>query len=452
MLMTQKTWSRSARLTCLVLVPVLAPLAARADEAPPPPASPGPPAAEAAGPAEPAGPIPAIAPEPPAPAAAAAPAATIVSYPTMGKSHEIRLSDDVWFRLGLQAQAWADFQQDANVRPDGRDGGYAENLFFRRVRVIFGAQLYKNVNVFLLLDSPNLGKATGSETNPKTFGPVIVTDAFAEVRFHEAFALQGGLMLVPLTRNILQSTTTYLGLDFGNTSAIVAGPTQTSGLRDAGFQATGQLFGQHLEYRVGIFQGVRNPAPMDMPPTAAAQNPFRLTGYLQANFFDPEKGYVFNGTYFGKKKVLGIALGSDYQKGTDASPYYALSTSAFAAIPLAGAAPGGGDEIAGLLQLIHYDGEETLPAIAAQNDVLAEAAYYNKALHISVFGKLESKRFSDEAAHPGNTVWMGGGFKYYVAEASCNFTFAYNRAQFPDAGENKNSTNQLTAQMQLFYY
>src|SRR4029453_13691455 len=112
----------------------------------------------------------------------------------------------------------------------------------------------------------------------------------------------------------------------------------------------------------------------------------------------------------------------------------------------------GGDEIAGLLQFIHYDGQETLPAIAAQNDVLAELAYYNKALRFSVFGKLETKRFSDEAARPGNTTWMGGGLKYYVAESNCNFTLAYNRAEFPEAGEAKNPTNQLTGQMQLFYY
>src|SRR5262245_11865613 len=135
-------------------------------------------AAQAPPPAAPAEPPPAVAPAEPPPAAAPAPppppAATVTApAPAPSPSYPIRVGEYTWFKIGLQAQAWADFNQDSNLQADGTDGGYARNLFFRRLRLIAGGQIWKNVNVFVLLESGNLGKATGVETAPKSFGPVM---------------------------------------------------------------------------------------------------------------------------------------------------------------------------------------------------------------------------------------------------------------------------------------
>lgn len=123
----------------------------------------------------------------------------------------------------------------------------------------------------------------------------IVQDAFASWKLDDAFILEAGHFLVPLSRNILQSTLSFYTLDISPTSTVMAGPTQTNGLRDNGVQAKGTLVdGGRLEYRAAVFQGVRD---------SASRNPFRTAAYLQYNFFEKEKGYVFAGTNLGKKKT-----------------------------------------------------------------------------------------------------------------------------------------------------
>ena len=390
------------------------------------------------------------------------------TYPSMGKAGEIKLSDAVSFRFGVQAQTWAHFQQSPAIQANGGDGGYSRDLFFRRARVLVGSQLAKigdtgHVIAFLNLESSNLGRTVAgppdammNPTAVKTDGTVRIFDAFGEVKLRDELAIDAGLMLIPLSRNILQSTVTYLGLDFGATTGVVAGTTVGNTGRDLGFQLKGQLLKGGLEYRLGVFQGVRAPA-VPGSSQVLSENPFRFTGYLQYNLFEPEAGYVFNGTYFGKKKVLGVSAGFDLQPADEGDAYRAFSGSAFAAIPLGGASPTGGDEIAALVQYIHYDGRDAVAAIGEQNDVLAELAYYNKAANVSLFGKAETQRFADDelmtAGAAGNKIWFGGGLKYYLAEARANFTLAYQRLQFPEADSAAvNATNQLTLQMQLFYF
>jgi hypothetical protein len=459
----------------------LAAAGAGAQPAPPGPTAPAPGDATAADPPTGAADAPAAADAPTGPPAAAptpTPAAAVTgapppaaeapaSYPSMGKAGELKLSDAVWFRFGVQAQTWANFQQSPTVQANGHDGGFSRDLYFRRARVLVGAQLAKigdagYVGAFLNLESSNLGKAAAgppdADMNPtavKTDGTVKVFDAFGEVKLRNELAIDAGLMLIPLSRNILQSTVTYLGLDFGATTGVVAGTTVGNTGRDLGFQLKGQFLAGALEYRAGVFQGVRAPAvPGEQ---VLSENPFRFTGYLQYNVFEPEAGYVFNGTYFGKKKVLGVGVGADLQPADSGDPYTAYSGSLFAALPIAGASPTGGDEIAGLVQYIHYDGNDAIATMGEQNDLLAELAYYSKALNVSVFGKAEAQLFVDDAlmsaGAAGNKVWFGGGLKYYLAEARANFTLAYTRVQFPEADTaTVNPTNQLTLQMQLFYF
>ena len=256
---------------------------------------------------------------------------------------------------------------------------------------------------------------------------------------------------------MLTSSSTPLTLDGSNTAALLPA---TTGQRDVGLQLKGFVLGEHLHYRVGVFSGIRQPV------NAAEGNPvghnfFRVAGYLQYNLFDSEKSYNFGGNYFGKKKILGASVGFDAQKNdapqTDA--YWALSAALFGAWPLGGANKDGGDEIGFLLQYHRFDGggaTGAAPALLEQNDFLGELAYYNKALHFGVFGKFEAQRFADDANQAGNTLWFGGGARYFLYENVCNFTLAYNRAQFPDAPTSgtgaRNATSQVTLQAQFNYY
>jgi Phosphate-selective porin O and P len=410
------------------------------------------------------------------------------SFPKMGKSHEIMVGKEIWFRFGLQAQVWYDALQ-SNVPTTAGDGAWSQQMFMRRARLIVAAQLMKNVNIWFQFDAPRIGGALsiagvtvnadgtaaatssiGKRFNAQDGGGEILQDAWGEIKLAgDAFMLEVGLMVIPFGRNELQSTTTFISLDLASISALVP---NTSGTRDVGFELKGYELDDHLEFRAGLFSGNRQSANGTNP---LGHNFFRLTGFVQYEIFDPEKGYVFAGHNFGKKKILAVSAGVDFQKNDQISgqtitneTYFGASGAIAGSWPLSGeASKTGGDEISFVLQYYRYQGGPSAADMVAapnlvpgapskQNDFLGEVGYYNKDASLSVFGKFEMQRFADDALKGGNFYLFGGGIKYYIWENFCNFTLAYNRQQFPDAPTTgtgaRNSTNEITFQTQIFYY
>ena len=138
-----------------------------------------------------------------------------------------------------------------------------------------------------------------------------------------------------------------------------------------------------------MFQGIRQASPQ--AGAAGGKNPPRFIGYLQYDFLDTETGYVFNGMYFGKKRVLGVAGGFDYQKldGTDVDAYWAVSAAAFLNYPLGGASKEGGDEISALGPVAALRSGTPVLYGSRSGRHRRELGYYNKGLKGSVFGKVE---------------------------------------------------------------
>jgi hypothetical protein len=158
----------------------------------------------------------------------------------------IRVGDDVNIRFGTLLQGWGDWTQDPVSE------GYAQNLYLRRVRLLVGGQVARNITFFIETDNPNLGRA------PKNLGTgFIVQDALAEVKFSDPLTISAGLMFVPFCRNCIQSAATLLSLDYSTFSFLATPVTQSSVGRDIGFQAKGYFNGNRIEYRVGAFQGFR---------------------------------------------------------------------------------------------------------------------------------------------------------------------------------------------------
>jgi hypothetical protein len=176
----------------------------------------------------------------------------------------IRAGDDVNFRLGVLGQ----FQADTIDTP-GTDSN-TSNLFARRLRLMFGGQVAKNVTFFVETDAPNLGKTLpgGKNIQPS----MIVQDAYAELKVADAFALDAGLMFVPFSRNSIQSAATLLPVDYSAYTFSQSAPTQSSTGRDTGFQAKGYFLANHLEYRVGAFQGIRDARSHSQSGTSAGFN------------------------------------------------------------------------------------------------------------------------------------------------------------------------------------
>jgi hypothetical protein len=291
-----------------------------------------------------------------------------------------------------------------------------------------------------------------------------------------------------LTRNGLQPTTTYLSIDTANVAATPALQGNTAVLRDLGFQANGFFVDNHVEYRVGVFQGTRQAAVTTgtgaaaVTTQAASHNAPRVVAMVSANLWDTETGYVNGGHYFGTKKVLGVMGNFDYQAlrtdsppaaGTAKNAYKGFSAAAFINYPLNGPSPRGGDELVGLFQYGYYDGglsfsppnPGSYPNVLKQTNILAEGAYFSASLKLSVFGKFEMRKISDDynAAPPpvaaalkaaSNQTWIAGGLKYYVAPSNLmNFGLQYERIMNNDApGTQQGGTNNVTFQMQVILY
>jgi len=435
----------------------------------PPPANPPADAAPAPAPTPTLVPSPTPLPEPPK-----------ATFPTM-QGPLLRLSDLFAIRPGMFLQFWAAAAQDQIPKPmtDGEKGDFAKNFYLRRARFYLFGAIGKDVTWFLLWESANLGQAGGlnadgtvnkNYTQLAGLGTAFgFNDAWMDFKVNPFISLQAGLMLIPFTRNILQSTATYWPIDIGAVSATYINVTETNILRDAGVQVKLTAADGHLEARAMASQGVKLPEPAGGGRLNGKNDP-RVSGYVQYNFLEPEAGYVFNGMYFGRKKVAGIALGGDYQSISGDNPYFATSATAYATIPVSGTADpkNGGDEFGGQVEYLHFHGGGTVPGsqvsgLGKRNGLLVEAGYYNKAAKLSVFGKFEGV-FIDADPNPLaptltgnalNTQVFAGGLKYFLAEAIANLTLQYNYTMYPNQpgtmpGRTAGSTIQL--QLQLGYF
>ncbi len=331
-------------------------------------------------------------------------------------------NEDVSFKFGIQGQLWGDWTQDSTGAQ-----GYQQNYYLRRARIIFGGDIGKDISFFVETDDPKLG------ITPKNLASgFLLQDALLEWRPTNVFQVAGGLMIVPFTRNGLQSTLSYLTLDLSPISTVTNGVTQSSALRDVGFEAKGFFYHDHLLYRLGEYSGERDTNGHNAP---------RTVGYLQYDFLSPEKGYLFSGTTLGKQKILAVDAGFDKQ-----SSYSGQSANMAAALPV-----NKGDEVAGQFQYIRYDGGTKFPTIAKQNDFLLEAGYYVHQARVQPFLKYETQAYVDAANASKDINRMGFGANYYIRGQNLKWTLQYLRAM-PQNTTALKPANELTMQLQLMYW
>jgi hypothetical protein len=330
----------------------------------------------------------------------------------------IKGDDDVSFKLGVLGQ----FQADTISNPDPESN--TNNLFARRLRLLFGGQVSKNVSFFVETDAPNLGKTVAGVKDIQP--PVLVQDAYVEVRFTDAFMLDAGLMFIPFSRNGLQSAGTLLPIDYGAYTFSDSAPTQSTTGRDTGFQARGYFAGNRLEYRIGAFQGVRD---------AGSDNAFRYAGRVQYNALDTESGFFYTGTYLGKKKVLAVGAAFDVQQN-----FHGYDADAFFDHPL------GPGAVTAQFDYNHYDGGTTLTTLPKQNDVLIEAGYLIRQLKLTPVVQIAHRDIADLSQ--GDETRVAAGANYWWAGHNVNVKGLYTRV----APTGLARLNEFTVQLQVFLY
>jgi hypothetical protein len=330
----------------------------------------------------------------------------------------VKAGDDVNFKLGILGQFQADTIEDP-----GTDAN-TTNLFIRRLRLMFGGQVAKNVTFFVETDSPNLGKTLA---NGKNIQPAMsLQDAYAEFKVSQAFMVDAGLMFIPFSRNFLQSAASLLPIDYGAHTYDQSGPTQSSIGRDTGFQARGYVLKNHLEYRIGVFQGARD---------QASHRAFRYAGRVQYNLLDPEVGFFYTGTYLGKKRIVSVGGAFDHQIDYDA---YDLDV--FVDHPL------GAGAFTGQFDYNRFDGGALLRTLPKQDNLLLELGYLLVEMNLTPFVQVTNRNIV--GAGTGDETRTLIGASYWWAGHNANIKAAYQRV----APAGVEAQNGFTIQLQVFYF
>jgi len=332
----------------------------------------------------------------------------------------IKVNDDVNFKIGLLGQVQADWLTDPV------SDSTAQNLFVRRIRLMFGGQVAKNVTFFAETDSPNLGKtlAGGKNITPS----MIMQDAFGTFKVRNEFMLDVGLMFVPFSRQSIQSAATLLPIDYSAYAFTQSAATQSSTGRDTGFQGRGYLDKGRFEYRLGLFSGARD-APR-------SQRALRFAGRAQYQFFETEgQGFFYTGTYLAKKKVLAVGAAFDTQKN-----YNAWSGDAFLDYPM------GAGAFTGQLDYNFYNGGTFLTTLPKQHVFFGEFGYLFKDYKLTPVLQLGAKDIT--GTDTGDDSRWSIGANYWWAAHNANIKAAWGQIK-PHGVER---ANQFTVQFQFFYF
>jgi hypothetical protein len=318
---------------------------------------------------------------------------------------------------------------------------YGHNLFLRRARILIGGSLFGQIDYFFDTDFANLflsntvgGGAGMPGTQVKNTPGMNIQDAFATYKgLGDVLKVDVGYMLPPMSHNAVQGATSlyswdYFAYTFQHQTAFPA--TASSVGRDAGVQFRGLVFGGKLEYRAGVFQGVR------VAPTATdvgARNFFRLAGRLQVNLLDPETGFFYSGTYLGTKKIASVGASYDFQ---DNYRYWALD--GFVDMPV------GPGTATAQVNFAHWHGGSTV-ALADQAAVSAEAGFNFTQVQVSPIVRYEHL-WTDAGA---NVNRIGGGVAFWPFGHNSNLKLFYSMIKTNGA---PSGANQINLQWQVFFF
>lgn len=381
----------------------------------------------------------------PAPAASAAPAAP--KMPPGAASPAKIETPNSSFKLGVLLQPQFESAGVANTGMVG-DGvvqrGMSNNFFVRRVRLLFGGTLFEDLEFFVDTDYPDLFKAVpgGTPENPtylKNTPGMNVQDAQGTLKLAgDALKVDAGYMLPPLSHNALQSAASLYSWDYFANSFRHNTSFGSSGNpvgRDLGVQLRGLLADGLVEYRAGLFQGLRE------APTATevgSQNSFRVAARLQLNLLDAEAGFFYGGTYLGTKRIASLGVSYDFQDS-----YKHISGDAFLDMEV------GQGVLTAQVNVVHWNGNEWIVSLPEQTAVMGEAGYLFYAARLSPIVRYERRWVTTPTAVVPDETRIGGGVAFWPYAHNFNLKAFYTRVE-PEPAEQ--AFNQINVQAQFFLF
>lgn len=321
-------------------------------------------------------------------------------------------------KLGFLAQARAESIENAA-------GETARDLYFRRLRLLFGGQLAPKWSFFFETDSPNLGR--GESDGSKNASDIFIQDFVITYEHVDALKVDFGLILIPLSHNSQQSAASLLPSDYGPFSFLNSGATDSRVGRDYGVQVRGYAVGKSLEYRAGVYQGERG---------EDSTNDFRYAGRVVWYPLEPDTAFYYVGTTLGKKKILAIGGGLDVQE-----EYRAYSADVFFDHPV-----GTHHAITAQLARIHLDGDSFFSEVPEQDVTSLELGWYFARAKLQPYGAWYDRDVDDAASSDETQFEVGVAWYWEAYERVLKLGYGQLRK------DGTADRDRLVLQLQIFHF
>lgn len=358
--------------------------------------------------------------------------------------------------LSLSFGMFAQPQFEAAGAPDANKT--AKNLYLRNVGLIVSGTVFDEFEFFFDVNYPNLFKADpfnqsgGTSKNAPGLNvqdAIVTFKPFSQTPYANALKLDAGFMLPALSHNSVQGAFTLYGWDFfANTFRrnvlTQADPFKSNGQspqgRDAGLQLRGLLFGNHIEYRVGLFQGLRVgplPASQGNEAEVGSVNFFRVASRVQINFLDAEEEFFYQGTYLGEKRILSVGAYYDFQ-----DKYVSAGVDAVLDLPV------GPGVLTAQASAMYWDGGAFIQTLPEHTAFMGEAGYLFKQFLISPIVRMEYLNPAEPTDQTPTEVRYSGGVAWWLQGHTGNFKAFYTYVKRDPAPEPFSAVN---VQWQVYF-
>jgi hypothetical protein len=234
----------------------------------------------------------------------------LMLVPAVALSVEVYHDGDVSLNIGYWGQAWYQYISDYDRDGDGAWNGSLNDFMVRRSYLNVNGTVTQQLSFFMHYAADRIGQEGLDKPGVGLGSGLAVRDAWVTYKIHDNdLMLQIGRMYIPFTRNYGTTSTKALlttELDWGQ-GGLRSGIFYPSKVgRDDSITLWGNVLDDKFQYRFMIGEGVEN---IQINP----EDKMRFAGRLSLNLFEPETAWFNKGTYLGKKKILAIGGGFDFQ-------------------------------------------------------------------------------------------------------------------------------------------
>ena len=226
--------------------------------------------------------------------------------------------------LNVSVQVQTEAMWTENGAPNGTDSAY--DIFIRRSRLLVNGDISQNFSYLFQIDNANFGKF-GNFT-----GRAIVQDAWigwapTGITGGNVLYIDAGLLLIPISHHLLESTTNFITADVHTDEFRLPG-NGFQGLRNTGIQLRGWWLDKKVGFRGGVYEGYA-PVLQAAPPLGAGAagqcsatgagciTPKRypqFAGFINFDIIGSEEGGWLYGAYkWAKDPVLSVGVSGVYQ-------------------------------------------------------------------------------------------------------------------------------------------